>query len=240
MKKFIKQNINKIIVLLIYVVMFYGVGELLPIIFEDYVQTQSQAILFTVINNAIIYITLVVSCLILLNKEIITDFKKLEKQNTVKVFLTCLAGVGLVYAGNIVGSILTSIFGGTGSSANQEALEKILFSPYAFIMIVFIVVVGPIVEELVFRKSMHEILRSLKLPTWLVLGISSVLFGLNHVISAGDFVEVFPYILMGVTIGSLEIKTKNIYPSIFVHIFINALSTAMIFYLDIFQDLLGM
>ena len=107
-------------------------------------------------------------------------------------------------------------------------------------MIVFIVVVGPIVEELVFRKSMHEILRSLKLPTWLVLGISSVLFGLIHVISAGDFVEVFPYILMGVTIGSLEIKTKNIYPSIFVHIFINALSTAMIFYLDIFQDLLGM
>lgn len=240
MKKFIKQNINKIIVLLIYVVMFYGVGELLPIIFEDYVQTQSHAILFTVINNAIIYITLVVSCLILLNKEIITDFKKLEKQNAVKVFLTCLAGVGLVYAGNIVGSILTSIFGGTGSSANQEALEKILFSPYAFIMIVFIVVVGPIVEELVFRKSMHEILRSLKLPTWLVLGISSVLFGLIHVISAGDFVEVFPYILMGVTIGSLEIKTKNIYPSIFVHIFINALSTAMIFYLDIFQELLGM
>lgn len=240
MKKFIKQNINKIIVLLIYIVMFYVVGELIPIIFGDYVQTQSQAILFTVINNAIIYITLIVSCLILLKKEIITDFKKLEKQNAVKVFLTCLAGVGLVYAGNIVGSILTSIFGGTGSSANQEALEKILFSPYGFLMIVFIVVVGPIVEELVFRKSMHEILRSLKLPTWLVLGISSVLFGLIHVISAGDFVEVFPYILMGVTIGSLEIKTKNIYPSIFVHIFINALSTAMIFYLDIFQDLLGM
>lgn len=240
MRKFIKQNINKIIVLIIYVVMFYVVGELIPIIFGDYVQTQSQAILFTVINNAIIYITLIVSCLILLNKEIITDFKKLEKQNAVKVFLTCLAGVGLVYAGNIVGSILTSIFGGTGSSANQEALEKILFSPYGFLMIVFIVVVGPIVEELVFRKSMHEILRSLKLPTWLVLGISSVLFGLIHVISAGDFVEVFPYILMGVTIGSLEIKTKNIYPSIFVHIFINALSTAMIFYLDIFQDLLGM
>ena len=89
MKKFIKQNINKIIVLLIYVVMFYGVGELLPIIFEDYVQTQSHAILFTVINNAIIYITLVVSCLILLNKEIITDFKKLEKQ---KCLMVCIRG----------------------------------------------------------------------------------------------------------------------------------------------------
>ena len=203
-------------------------------------ETEQQGILYTVINNAIIYLTLIVSCLILLKKEVITDFKKIEKENAFKVFKICLAGVGLVYAGNFVGSIITMFLGGSNSSANQEALEKIIFSPYGCLMIIFIVVIGPIVEELVFRKSIHDVCRYLKLPTWVILMISSVLFGLIHVIDAGDFVQVFPYLFMGITIGGLELKTKNIYPSIFVHIFINALSTAMIFYMDIFEGLLGM
>ena len=154
--------------------------------------------------------------------------------------MTCLAGVGLVYAGNLVGNILTTIFGGTGNSANQSAIETIVFSPYGILMIIFIVIIGPIVEELIFRKSIHQVLRSFKLPTWLVLVISSVLFGLIHVIGAGDFVQVFPYIFMGLTLGWLEIKTKNIYPSIFVHIFNNAVAVAMIYYLDIFEGILGM
>ena len=103
-----------------------------------------------------------------------------------------------------------------------------------------IVVIGPIVEELIFRKSMHEIFRYFKLPSWAVLLISSVLFGLIHVVSAKDFVQVFPYICMGLTLGWLEIKTKNIFPSIFVHIFNNGVAAAMIFFLDIFSDIIPM
>ena len=45
---------------------------------------------------------------------------------------------------------------------------------------------------------------------------------------------------MGLTLGGLEIKKENIFPSIFVHIFVNALSTALIFYMDKFQDILPM
>ena len=36
----------------------------------------------------------------------------------------------------------------------------------------------------------------------------------------------------------LEIKTKNIYPSIFVHIFNNGVATAMIFFMDVFGDII--
>lgn len=240
MKVFLKRNLNKILVIIIYIAMFYGVGELLKNIFEDKIVDANSVILFTVINNAIIYITLIISCAILLKQEIKTDFKKIEENDAVKVLLTCLAGIGLVYAGNIVGSIVTSIFGGTGDSANQQAIEMIMFSKYGFIMIIFIVIIGPITEELIFRKSMHDIFRSLNLPSWLILVISSILFGLIHVISAGDFVQIFPYIFMGLTLGGLEIKKENIFPSIFVHIFVNALSTALIFFMDKFQDILPM
>ena len=83
---------------------------------------------------------------------------------------------------------------------------------------------------------MDDLFRYFKLPSWAVLLISSVLFGLIHVISAKDFVQVFPYICMGLTLGWLEIKTKNIFPSIFVHIFNNGVATAMIFFMDVFSD----
>ena len=240
MVKFLKSNLNKILIILIYIVVFFILGELFIKIFQDKVVDENSAILFTVINNIMIYTILIVSCIILLKKEIITDFNRLEKRNAVKVFLTCLAGVGLVYAGNLVGRILTSIFGGEGSSANQSTLQTILLSKYGPIMIIMIVVVGPIVEELIFRKSMHQIFRYFKLPSWAVLGISSVLCGLIHVISAKDFVQVFPYICMGLTLGWLEIKENNIFPSIFVHIFNNGVATVMIFFLDIFGDIIPM
>ena len=240
MVKFLKSNLNKILIILIYIVVFFILGELFIKIFQDKVVDENSAILFTVINNIMIYTILIVSCIILLKKEIITDFKHLEKRIAVKVFLTCLAGVGLVYAGNLVGTILTSIFGGEGSSANQSTLQTILLSKYGPIMIIMIVVVGPIVEELIFRKSMHQIFRYFKLPSWAVLVISSVLFGLIHVISAKDFVQVFPYICMGLTLGWLEIKENNIFPSIFVHIFNNGVATVMIFFLDIFGDIIPM
>jgi len=238
MRNFLKSNLNKLLTIAIYIVMFYVVGDLLQNIFADKVVDNNSTILYTVLINVIIDTILIISCVILLKTEIVTDFKIIKQNNAVKIFLSCLAGVGLVYAGNFIGSILTNLFGGQGDSANQAALEKILFSEYGFIMIIFIVLIGPITEELIFRKSMHNILRYFKLPSWAILLISSTLFGLIHVVSAGDFVQVFPYVFMGLSLGWLEIKNKNIFPSIFVHIFINSVSTVMIFYLDKFQDIL--
>lgn len=240
MAKFLKANLNKILIILIYIIVFFVLGELFIKIFEDKVVDEDSAILYTVINNIMIYTLLIISCVVLLKKEIITDFKKIEQKNAVKIFLTCLAGVGLVYAGNLVGTILTSIFGGQGDSVNQETLEIVMLSKYGPIMIIMIVIIGPIVEELIFRKSMHDLFRYFKLPSWAVLLISSLLFGLIHVISAKDFVQVFPYICMGLTLGFLEIKTKNIYPSIFVHIFNNGVATAMIFFMDVVGDIIPM
>lgn len=240
MAKFLKANLNKILIILIYIIVFFVLGELFIKIFEDKVVDEDSAILYTVINNIMIYTLLIISCIVLLKKEIITDFKKIEQKNAVKIFLTCLAGVGLVYAGNLVGTILTSIFGGQVDSVNQETLEIVMLSKYGPIMIIMIVIIGPIVEELIFRKSMHDLFRYFKLPSWAVLLISSLLFGLIHVISAKDFVQVFPYICMGLTLGFLEIKTKNIYPSIFVHIFNNGVATAMIFFMDVVGDIIPM
>ena len=234
-KNFFKKNLNKILVLVIYVIMFYGVSNLLSIILKDFAVEHNQQLLCSTIINVFLYGVLLASCLILLKTEIKTDFEVLNKTNALTVFYICLVGVGAAYLGNAIGSFITQMLGGGGESQNQQGIEALLFSKYGIIIVIVVIFIGPVVEELVFRKSIHNALRSMRCPVWLMLIISSVLFGLIHVLDGGDFVEVFPYILMGVVLGGIEIFSKNIYPAIFVHMFLNAMSTAMILYLDVLE-----
>lgn len=237
---FIKQNINKILLVIIYIVVFFGLSELIHNLLYNYVTENNQEILGTVIINVALYLIMLVSGIILLKSELVYDIKKLNNTNAMKVFYICLAGIGAAYLGNYIGSIMSMTFGGAGNSANQDGVETMIFSPYGVIMVIVTVIIGPIVEELVFRKSIHGICRNLKCPTWLMIIISSLLFGLIHVINAGDFVYVFPYIFMGVALGGIEIISKNIYPAIIVHMFINAMSVSMLMFLKPLEEIMPM
>lgn len=232
MKKFITKNLNNLLLILIYILLFFVFAELVSLIFEDMIKTTEQAIIYSIALNTFVYISLLVSGIILLKKQIVTDFKSLCNKDAVKVFCMCLIALGCAYFGEYFGTIISSLFGNS-DSMNQQAIQLMLFSKYGFILIIETVLIGPIVEELVFRKAIHDTLRYLKLPNWAILGISSVLFGLIHVISGGDFYNVFPYIFMGVSLGYLEMKSKNIFPSIFVHIFINSVATSLMIFLHI-------
>ena len=234
--KFLKNNLNKILLLVIYIIMFYVVGDLLGEILKDFAINNNKQLLCSTIINVVVYSVFFASCIVLLKKEIITDFKILDRTNALTVFFVCLIGIVCTYLGNIFGSILTLIFGGGNQSQNQSSLEVLMTSQYGFIVAVIAVIIGPVVEELVFRKSIHSILRKAKCPTWIMLMISSLLFGFIHVLDSGDFVQVFPYIFMGLTLGGIEIFSKNIYPSIIVHIFNNAVATAVVLYTTMLEE----
>ena len=45
-----------------------------------------------------------------------------------------------------------------------------------------------------------------------------------HVLSAGDYIKVIPYLGMGFVFGIWYYKCDNIYPIMFVHIFNNCMS----------------
>lgn len=237
--KVLKNNLNKIILLVIYIVMFYAFSELLYNIFSKFATTEDKKILFTILINVIIYLILFVSGAVLLKTEIKADYNILNKTSALSVFGMCSIGIVLAYIANYVGSFLSMAFGGTTDSVNQQTIEIVLMSKYGFIMAIITMFIGPIVEELVFRKGIHQLLRGYKVPSWAILIISSILFGLIHVLDAGDFVYVFPYIFMGLVLGGLEIYSRNIYPSIIVHSFINTVSVFMIFYMEKLDWLFG-
>lgn len=233
MKRFITKNLNNLLLIIIYILLFFVFSELLLVIFENIIQTTEQAIIFNISINVFVYVTLLISGIILFKKQIVIDFNNLKRKNAVKVFCMCLATLGCAYLGEYFGIIISSIFGNS-DSLNQQATQLMLFSKYGIFLIIEIVLIGPIVEELVFRKAIHDTLRYFKLPNWAILGISSVLFGLIHV-SGGDFYNIFPYLFMGVALGYLEMKSRNIFPSMFVHIFINSVATSLMIFLHIIE-----
>lgn len=240
MKNFLKYNINKILLIIIYVAVFYGLAELVSNICGPLVNAEQELYLFQFLLNAGIYIVLITSGLILLSSEIKTDINVIKKMDAMKVFKWCLIAIGLSYAGSYIGGLITMIFTGGSTSDNQTAINGILSSNYAIPMMIFIAFIGPIVEELVFRKSLHGIMRYLKFPVWLIILISSLLFGAIHINfnSLKDIIHILQYSAIGVGLGIMECKTKNIVPCIIAHMFINALSLAMIFGLEILGPLM--
>ena len=63
---------------------------------------------------------------------------------------------------------------------------------------------------------------------WIGIALSSFLFGMIHVISAGDFIYAIPYIAMGFALGYAYYKNQNIWYSIGVHLFQNLFSTIIL------------
>lgn len=227
-KNFLKENINRLLLIVIYILVMYVLPKLLNNIFGQFINTNEQALLYSCLLNVSLYLLLIISSVILLRNDLKQDFKVLKNVPAITTFIIIIVGIIAAYAMNYIGSIITSILSGNGgTSANESSIREMINSKYGIIFIPTVAFIGPIVEELVFRKALTNVLRSLKINDWLVVIIVALLFGSIHVIDAGDFVQVFPYIAMGLALGGIEKISKNIFPSTCVHIFNNYIAVVM-------------
>lgn len=230
-----KQTIKIIIAVVIYIFLMYFLPGLIP----EYQELIDKGILpstitpetFSIIMNMTIYVTLFIVVSILIKNELVEDFVSLKTYDKKDIFANSVVGYFLLAVGSGIGSSITIALGGTGNSENQQAIAKILTSEYGFVMIICIALIGPIVEEFIFRKSLFALCDKLKINRIITILITSALFGLIHVTSGGDYVEVFPYIFMGIAMGIAYNMSKNIIVPIIVHIFQNTLSVVSILYL---------
>lgn len=191
--------------------------------------------LFTTMAQYIIYIPILIVAVILSLDEIKYGFKANSKMKYMQPLALVAIGVGACYFANYLGSIISSLLSYGDNSANQAAIEDIYLSKYGPLLILDVCIIGPIVEELVFRGCIQRGLVKLKINPIIAIIISSIIFGFIHVFDAGDYTQVFPYILMGVALGSIFYKSDSIIESTIVHILLNTISTSLIFILPILQ-----
>lgn len=153
--------------------------------------------------------------LLLITKSMKTkkrEKKSLKFSEFCALFLIC---EGVMFVGNTIGTTLNSILGGIlGHDINNSTSTLIESSPILLIFTVA-VVIGPIIEELIFRKLMID--RLSRFGDVVAILVSGVAFGLFH----GNFYQFFYSAMLGIILGFVYTKTgKWLYTAI-LHMVIN-------------------
>lgn len=115
-------------------------------------------------------------------------------------------------------SIMQNIIPDGGYNTVNDTLTS---SGTLFIQFVYIVIIGPIAEEIMFRGFIFNRLMS-KMPAWGAVVVSGALFGIFHMNSVQSILAFF----IGVAIAILYIKTRSIIACMVFHIINNGFSFA--------------
>lgn len=163
---------------------------------------------------------------IMYRKELEEDyisFNKDRKELLKKAVKYWLLGMFLMVVSNLLIANFSPI-----KEANNEVGIRNAFKGSPIPMLISIVFLAPFTEEIMFRKSLGDILKN----KYLYITISGLLFGLAHIVGSykviWDFLYVFPYGFLGVAFALLYYETKNMYTSILAHMLHNAFATSMI------------
>ncbi|HET6872712.1 MAG TPA: type II CAAX endopeptidase family protein [Sporolactobacillaceae bacterium] len=166
------------------------------------------------------FIVCLVATLWLLLPERINLSEKRPPMATNTIVSWCFAGIVMVYFVQIIAGLIDyKLFGAPNHSKNTEQIMKLaLQSPY---VILVVVIIGPILEEIIFRKIIFGSLYK-KLNFWIAGIISALLFAFAH--NDGHLII---YGSIGLVLAYLYAKTKRIYVSMIAHGSLNGIATLL-------------
>lgn len=219
-------NTKKILKLIIVLLIFFLSGDIKVIIagllnYDIKNLTGNQMFILTTISDIILLLILG----IIYFKDLKEDFKIMKKdfnKNTEVGFKYWFIGILVM----VVSNIIINLFLKEAHANNEEMVQEVIKAS-GIISIIVIGVIGPIIEELVFRKAFRDVFKN----KYAFILISGIVFGGLHVIlsitSPWDLFYLIPYCSLGIAFGLMYVKTDNIYTSMCMHIFHNTVFTAI-------------
>jgi membrane protease YdiL (CAAX protease family) len=156
-------------------------------------------------------------------------------------WFTLLMVPAAVVAMMILTAVVVAGGGGVQTSANQAGLQALMQQVPAWLIVPVLVVVGPFVEEYIFRHLLIGKL-SRRLNIWICCAMSVVLFAGIHIAGQEEitFTALLPYLAMGATLVFVYVWTgKNVMFSYFVHAAKNLLAVIFIYAIppELFEQL---
>ncbi|WP_318506150.1 CPBP family intramembrane glutamic endopeptidase [Bacillus sp. T3] len=159
-------------------------------------------------------ITLVIILWILRKESTTTAYR--EKANPFSSVIWAITGVFLALFAQGIAAQIEAMMGIKTGSDNTQQIINIIES---FPIVIFVSsIVGPILEEIVFRKIIFGALYQ-RMNFFLSALISSIIFSLAHM----ELEHTLLYSAMGFTFAYLYVKTKRIIVPIFAHVAMNSL-----------------
>lgn len=218
---------NTLAIVVIYFVFYMGIGISFGTALSTFLVERGVFSVFDItdfiINFQLCMDMLVLPVLIFLARDLLrNDFYKISSFKQYITTVLIFAGTMLIV--NIIVGVLYSIISGVESTENQEAIAQILDNNM-FYTFFTVNIFAPIVEELVFRGGLYNILLKTN-GKYMALFLSSSIFGFLHVFNAlmsQNYMEIFAglaYVAIGLVIGITYYKTNNILICIGIH-FVN-------------------
>lgn len=128
--------------------------------------------------------------------------------------------VAIMQLGNVLASLLSTFIRNQMEYAPTTTTSSDIISSLHIIpLILFVVILGPIVEELIFRKALID--RLGKYGEGMAVAVSSIAFGLFH----GNLNQFIYTTLFGFILGNLYVKCGKIRYPIFLHMLANLFGT---------------
>ena len=176
----------------------------------------------------LVYVVLALYGSFLCKDRLIQQWKEIRKTKR-KFFFGVLKGLLFLILMTVifkfVSEMLRQFLGLDGQSLNQSNLQSI-FQEQPLLIAVFACIIGPLMEELLFRQILLRYLRK-SLPTWLSIFIVGLAFALIHMhsLSLSEWVGAVDYLGGGLAFSIIYVKEKeNIYYPLVVHMIMNSLS----------------
>ncbi|MBR3113115.1 MAG: CPBP family intramembrane metalloprotease [Methanobrevibacter sp.] len=176
---------------------------------------------FRLIISAICNYILPFPILLFLMKKL--ESEKLEKESlSITSFLLyfCISFT-LMIIGNLIGIGVTSLIGTAIQSDIANPIQTLINSSDILLNLIIISIIGPIFEELLFRKLLID--RTIKYGAKISIILSATLFGLMH----GNLNQFFYAFLLGGFFSYIYIKTGKIIYPILLHICLNLMGSVL-------------
>lgn len=152
-----------------------------------------------------------------------TSLEQEKKEPWLNVIFWSVAGVFLAIFGQGIASLINiHILNQPLESGNTQRLMDL--ARQSHLLIIYIVLAGPILEELIFRKLIFgEIFNLIKAPKWLsfivAVLVSSFIFSLAH----SDPEHTLIYVVMGTIFSGLYVLTNRIIVPMIAHMGMNGI-----------------
>ena len=180
------------------------------------------------IANYLVYVVLALYGSFLFKDRLFKQWNEIRKTKR-KFFFGVLTGWLFLILMNVVlefvSEMLRQFFWLVGQGLNQSNIQS-TFQEQPILIAVFACVIGPLVEELIFRQTLLRYLRK-SLPTWLSIFIAGLAFALTHMhsLDLSEWVGAVGYLGAGIARSIIYVKEKeNIYYPLLIHMLSNSLS----------------
>ncbi len=231
MKKKTLINIIKLAVIFV-VFLFSSLFKLIPVYLFN-INTKKASTTTLTLLTIFSDICVLIIALLLYGKELKAEWKAFKKkpgENFDIAIKYYFIGLGIMIGSNIIINYFLKL----GNSQNETLIQGMIkTSPW--LMLLFAGLFAPIIEEIVFRKSLKNVFKN----KYLFIFISGFVFGLLHIIGYDlktplELLYIIPYGALGLMFALMDYKINSTYPSIFMHMFHNTVLTLLAIFLNMY------